>query len=88
VVAEGMGLAATVGTVSSDTWVTTQIKSKILFAEEIRSLNYSIKTVAGVVYVMGLAQNQKELDHVLKIVSETKSVSKVVNYVKLNTDAD
>lgn len=77
-----------VGAFAKDSWITTQLKSKILFTEKVRSLNYSVKTVAGVVYVMGVAQNQEELDEVLNMASNTAYVQRVVNYTKIKGDAD
>ncbi|MDP3371960.1 MAG: BON domain-containing protein [Candidatus Paracaedibacteraceae bacterium] len=77
-----------IGAYAKDSWITTQLKSKILFTEKVRSLNYSIKTVGGVVYVMGVAQNQEELDEVLKIASNTMYVTRVVNYTKLKGGAE
>lgn len=68
---------------SVDTWITTKIKSKIGMASGISSLNYSFETVNGVVYVMGIAQSQHELDKVLHIVNNTDGVDKAVNYVRV-----
>jgi osmotically-inducible protein OsmY len=76
------------GDFAKDSWITTQLKSKILFTEEVRSLNYSIMTVAGVVYVMGVAQNQAELDKVLQMASDTMYVKRVVNYTKVKGEAE
>ncbi|MES2252431.1 MAG: BON domain-containing protein [Pseudomonadota bacterium] len=72
-----------IGIYAKDSWITTQLKSKLLFGDDIRSLNYGIKTVGGVVYVMGIAQDQTELDRVLDTVSKTLYVTRVVNYVKI-----
>lgn len=72
-----------IGSVPLDSWITTKIKSQLFFNETIKSLNFSIKTVNGVVYIMGVGRNQKEVDQVLKVASETASVKKVVNYVRL-----
>lgn len=77
-----------VGAFAKDSWITTQLKSKILFTEKVRSLNYSIKTVGSVVYIMGIAQSQEELDEVLKIASNIMYVSRVVNYTKLKDEAE
>ena len=77
-----------VGLYAKDSWVTTQMKSKLLFSEDIRSLNYSIKTAGGVVYVMGIAQDQAELDRVLEMASKMDHVKRVVNYVKIRGEAE
>ncbi len=75
------------GSVPLDSWITTKIKSQLFFNETIKSLNYSIKTVDGIVYVMGVGRTQNEVDLVLKVASETSSVKKVVNYVRLINQA-
>lgn len=75
------------GTLAQDTLITTQVKSHLLFDGDIRSLNYSIKTIAGNVYIMGLAQSQEELEKVTKYASGVKGVNKVVSYAKLKEEA-
>ena len=74
--AEGGGAIVT----AKDAWITTQIKSSLIFADEIQSLNYSIKTVNGVVYVMGIAQSQEEITKVTDLASKINGVTKVVSY--------
>ena len=48
-----------------------------------QSLNYSIEVVNGVVYLIGIAQNQKELDAVIEISKKTYGVTSVISYVRL-----
>ncbi len=77
-----------VGAYAQDSWITTQLKSKLLFGDDIRSINYSIKTVGGVAYILGIAQSKEELDKVLEIASKTSGVTKVVNYTKVRGEAE
>jgi osmotically-inducible protein OsmY len=79
----GSSEGASFGTFAKDTWITTQLKSRLLVDAEVQSINYSIKTVSGNVYLMGIAQNQKELDHVIEVARNMDGVNKVVSYVKL-----
>lgn len=81
---EGAGL----GTYAADTWITTQLKSSLMFDGDIQSRNYSIKTVSGQVYIMGIAQDQVELDKVVAHASNTSGVTKVVSYVRLKDEID
>lgn len=81
-VAEGEGF----GTMMSDSVITTQVKANLLCDGDIRSLNYSIKTINGVVYIMGIAQNQAELDKVTKYASSVKGVTKVLSYAKVKDE--
>jgi len=69
-----------------DVWISTQIKSRLLFTKGIRSINYSVITVNQVVYMMGIAQDQDELDKAANIVSTTSYVQRVVSYVRLKND--
>lgn len=75
-----------VGLYAKDTWITTQIKTQCLFHENIQSVNYSIKTVSGNVYLMGIAQDQAELTLVTDIARQTEGVKKVISYVRLKDD--
>lgn len=79
----GVAKEASLGLYATDTWVTTQIKTKLLFDSHIQSVNYSIKTVEGIVYVMGVAQDKAELDKVLEIARNIANVKKVVSYVRM-----
>lgn len=66
-----------------DTWITTRLRTSITFDREVQSINYSIDTVQGVVYLMGVARNQAELNRVTEIARTIPDVKQVVSYVKL-----
>ena len=66
-----------------DTWITTRLRSAITFNRDIQSINYSIDTVQGTVYLMGTAQNQQELNRVIETARTIPDVKQVVSYVKL-----
>lgn len=70
-----------------DVWISAQVKSRLLLEKGVRSINYSIITVNQVVYIMGIAQNQEELDKVTKIASTTSYVQRVASYVRLKDDS-
>ncbi len=82
----------TVGKTSSfqqyarDTWITTQLKTKILNDNDIRSLNYNVHTENGTVFLMGIAQHQQELDKVTAYASHIGGVRKVTSYVTLKSE--
>lgn len=69
-----------------DVWISTQVRSRMIFEKGVRSINYSVITVNQVVYLMGIAQDQTELDKVTHIASTTSYVQRVVSYVKLKDD--
>jgi osmotically-inducible protein OsmY len=66
-----------------DGWITAQLKSKITFDQKIYAVNYFIETVNGVVYLIGTAQNQAELDRVTAHAKQLAYVNKVVSHVLL-----
>lgn len=69
-----------------DAWIQRQIGAQLLFTKGIRSTNYTIECVGGVVYLMGLAYDQIELDKVTQIASRTKYVKQVISHVVLRDD--
>ena len=69
-----------------DSWIVTRIKAKLLFTRQIDAINYSVESVGGTVYLIGLAQDAAELDRVLQVARTTPYVKKVVNYVLVKGD--
>lgn len=67
---------------AQDTWITTQLRTALTFDRQVLSINYSIDTVQGTVYLMGFAQNQAELNRVIETARTIKGVEGVVSYVK------
>ena len=67
----------------NDTWISTKLRSALTFDRGVQSINYSIDTVQGVVYLMGVAQNQAELNRVIEKARTVSGVKQVVSYVKL-----
>jgi len=71
---------------TKDSFIANSIRSKLLFKDDVRSVNYSVDVNERVVYLLGIAQNQKELDDVLDISRSVKGVVKVVNFVIFKDD--
>lgn len=69
-----------------DTWITTRVRGAILGDGSIRDVNYTIDTQNRVVYVLGIAQDQRELDRVLSHARSVPDVRRVVNYALLKDD--
>lgn len=68
---------------ASDTWISTQIESRLLFTKGISNQNYSVETIRGDVYIMGTAKDRAELEEVTDIVSQVPGVNKVVSYARI-----
>lgn len=66
-----------------DGLVTTELSSKITFDKHIKSVNYSIETVNGVVYLLGIAQSQEELDRVINHARQISYVRRIVSHVRI-----
>lgn len=75
-----------VGAYARDTAIVTELRSRLLFAKDIQSVNYSIESVNGVVYMLGVAQNQVELDKAINIARNVNYVRRVVSHVLLKDD--
>ena len=71
---------------ADDLVITTKIKAKLLLDKNINNLNFSIDTVNRVVYVIGIAQNNNELDKVIEIINGVFVVEEVINYVRLKEE--
>ena len=65
-----------------DQWITTRLRAAITFDRDVQSINYSIDTVQGTVYLMGVAQNQAELNRVIETARTIPHVKQVISYVK------
>jgi osmotically-inducible protein OsmY len=66
-----------------DQWVTAKLAAKITLDKQIKSINYSLETVNGTVYVMGIAQSQAELDRVRNHARQLSYVRRVISYVRI-----
>jgi len=68
---------------AKDTWITSQVRSNLVFAGDVRSVNYTIETANGSVYLIGSARSQAELDKVTDVARKVPNVKRVVSYVEI-----
>ena len=66
-----------------DTAISTELRAKITFDDNIYAVNYAIDVVRGVVYLMGIAQNQEELDRVIAVAKHIDYVKRVKSFVRV-----
>ena len=66
-----------------DGWVTAQLQSKITFDKDVLAINYSIETVNGTVYLIGIAQSQPEIDRVIAHARTLSYVKRVISHVRV-----
>jgi osmotically-inducible protein OsmY len=76
----------TFGDVATDTWITSKLRTFLTFDMKVAGRNYTIDTVNKVVYLMGYARNQQELDRVTEHARTIDGVTKVVSYVRVGTE--
>jgi len=68
---------------AQDVWINTQLKTAILFDKKITSINYNIDTVNQSVYLLGIAQDENEVNRVIAHAKDIDYVKRVVSYVVL-----
>ena len=77
-----IGLSS-LGDTARDAFITAQLTSKMTLDKEIMAINYSIETVAGTVYLIGIAQNTAELKKVIAHARTLSYVRKVISHVRI-----
>ena len=68
---------------ADDLIMKTKINAQLLLEQDVLNINYSVEVVNGIVYLIGIAQNQAELDIVINICENTYGVQNVISYVRL-----
>jgi len=71
---------------ASDTRITTVVVSKLLFDRDVAQVNYSVETVNGVVYIIGVARSADEMEKVNTLARSVGGVKRVVNNAVLRSD--
>lgn len=69
-----------------DRWINTQVRARILSDGAIKDINYTINTQNRTIYILGIAQDQAELDRVLAHARSIPEARRVVNYALLKDD--
>ena len=70
----------------TDARIATQLRFKLMRDGDIASINYTIEAINKIVYLIGIAQSQQELERVTGHARTISGVSKVVSYVILKDD--
>ena len=68
---------------ANDLWIETKLKARLVGADGISSINYRWRSVNGVVYFIGVAQDHEELAKVVRVARDTNHVNKVVTHVRV-----
>ncbi len=66
-----------------DKLITANLGTTITLDKRIKGVNYSIDTVNGTVYLMGIAQDRNELDRVRNHARQIRYVRRIVSHVRI-----
>ena len=69
-----------------DVKITSKLRFKMLRDRDIFDVNYTVETVNGIVYLMGMAGSRPELDKVTTHARNIAGVQKVISHVRLSGD--
>ena len=72
---------------ADDLVISTKIKGKILLNSEVEYMNYTVETVNGIVYLIGIARNEEERQIIIDLSSEVYGVVDVIDYINIVTDS-
>jgi osmotically-inducible protein OsmY len=70
---------------AKDTWSANELRTRLLFARGVNSINYSVEVVNGTVYLLGVSADQAEHDRVVGIARNMANVRRVVSHI-INRD--
>ena len=71
---------------AKDRWISMLLDTKLLLDLDIMSVNYDVSTVNGTVYLLGIAQDEGELEQVKAHARSVDGVERVVSHVIMKDD--
>ena len=71
----------------NDVRISNDLRFRLLREKNISAINFTVETVNQTVYLMGIAQDKKELALVTEQARNIKGVKKVLSYIILKNDA-
>jgi len=71
-----------------DAWISTQLRSQITVDKDILAINYEIETTNAIVYLIGIAQSQAELNRVINHARNISRVRDIVSHVRIKTPGE
>ncbi|TAL12756.1 MAG: BON domain-containing protein [Nitrospirae bacterium] len=72
-----------IGQSVNDFWVETKISAKLISTRGVTSVNYRWRSVRNIIYLIGRAGSQDELNTVLEIIRGTEGVKQVKHWVEI-----
>ncbi len=72
-----------IGRDMNDSWITEQVRLRLVADNDIKGTNFNIQVHNSVVYLLGTARSEEELRKAAEHASLVNGVQKVVSYVKM-----
>lgn len=70
-----------------DNYVSNALRAKLLADGNVRSSNFTVHTLNGIVYIMGYARNAPERDLVLNYARNISNVERVMSFIEVGNEA-
>ena len=67
--------------------ISAKIKGKLLLNSETEYMNYTVETVNGIVYLIGIARSEEERQFVVDLSREVYGVVDVIEYIDIAADS-
>ncbi|WP_109261584.1 BON domain-containing protein [Hyphobacterium indicum] len=78
-----VGSASTLRDGARDSWITQQVRSRLLRDRSVRSVNYNVEAENGRVFLLGIARTRGELERAAQHASLVDGVTDVVTLVRV-----
>ncbi len=74
---------ASLAQASKDIFISTELRARLMGDGDVSAINYSIETVRGTIYLLGIARSQSELQRVINHARNVSGVRNIVPYVRV-----
>jgi osmotically-inducible protein OsmY len=81
-----VGQPTNFGQDARDNYVSNALRAQLLGDAQVRSSNYTVHTLNGIVYIMGYARNAAERDLVLSYARNLSNVQQVKSYIQVGNE--
>lgn len=68
---------------ATDELISARVRARLLGSSSVKASNINVETYDGVVYLMGIARNERELTRAAEEASVARGVRQVVSYIRL-----
>lgn len=75
--------ASTLRDGARDSWITQQVRSRLLRDRSVRSVNYNVEAENGRIFLLGVARTRGELERAAQHASLVDGVTEVVTFVRV-----